>query len=62
MYVFCVFFSGISYVGVNTSAVAKISECYYDGKMKLVVVFFPADSLLKTKGTKKPPKPDFFFK
>lgn len=34
------FFCGISCVGVDTSQVAEISECYYDGKMKLMVLFF----------------------
>lgn len=35
----CVFLSGISCVGVNTSSLAKISECCYDGKMRLFVLF-----------------------
>lgn len=34
--VFCISFSGISCVGVNTALVAKISERYYDGQMRLL--------------------------
>jgi len=35
----CIFLSGILCVGVNTSSLAKISECCYDGKMRLFVLF-----------------------
>lgn len=56
-HVFCGVFSGISCVGV-TFWVAKIRECYYDGKMELMMLF--SQHTLWGTCLNKKSKPNFF--